>query len=183
MRILAFGHRRFVGKDTACNLLLTHLRTTLRGKSIAKKGFASKLKAVAHDLWAWAGLKDEDYYEEHPKEKERMLIGIHKTPRDIWIELGNKMREIDDTVWLNQLFLGTKYDILLIKDLRYPNEAQHVMQNNGFCIRIDNPREEHRGDVADNALKDWDAWDRVIVNDGDLASLNQKVIALAEELL
>lgn len=182
MRIIAFGHRRLTGKDTCCNLLVTHLRLSRKNIRVIKKGFASKLKSISHDLYAWAGLHDEDYYEDSSHLKDEKLPLIGRSPRDIWIDVGNKMRDQDPEVWINVLFKAQNVDLLLIKDLRYINEAETVLKFKGTLIKVENPSQPEYDDVADSNLASFQGWDRVIVNDSSLQDLNKKVIELAKEL-
>lgn len=179
--IIAFGHRRFVGKDTAADFLVSQLRTTTRRLNIIKTGFATKLKAIAFDLYSWAGLQEEAFYEKYTHLKEIKLPLMGKSPRDVWIELGNKCREINPDTWINQL-LRRKVDILIIKDLRYNNEADAVKNHKGILVKIEKPGIEEFNDPADSALKYFTDWDHVIVNDGDLKELNNKIIKLSEIL-
>lgn len=180
--IVAFGHCKYTGKDTFANFLMTHLKVNdgRRGRLIRKTGFATKLKSVCHDLYGWAGMQGEQYYEDNPEKKDEMLPALGKTVRRIWIEVGNYLREVYPETWV-EFPLQIKCDVLLIKDLRYPNEAEAIQRKGGLCIRIDNPRVEYTDDEADRALKNWSRWDGFIINDGDLASLNRKAIDFARE--
>jgi hypothetical protein len=181
--LVGFGHRRYVGKDSVCNFAISHIRQIQRNKLVIKTGFSSKLKAVAHDLWGWAGLRDEDYYEDHPMEKDTIIPVLGKSAREIWIELGTTVgRAIYPDTWLD-FVLHKKCDHLFIKDVRFVNEADGILKMGGKIYRVDNPQIEKCGDVADTGLEGYDRWTGVIVNDGDLSSLNKKAIVLMESLL
>jgi len=144
-------------------------------------GFADQLKDISHRLYGWAGLQDAEYYEIHYKEKENMLPALGKTVRQVWIEVGNKLREVWADTWLDLLFKGTKCDYMIIKDLRYLNEADAVKALGGLVIRIDNPRCQVYDDVADRDLMFYDKWDHVILNDGDMRKFHGHVIAMATQ--
>lgn len=182
MKIIAFGHRRRVGKDTASKLLITHLSCTKPGLKVQTRGFATKLKEVAYDLYGWAGLKSEVYYENHPEQKDIKLPLLFRTPREIWIMMGMSMREIWDGTWpkiaLASIPIHLDLDVVIFKDLRFKNEAEQIKEHGGRCYNIINPREPKHDDPADSALDTWDHWDGEIMNDGTIRDLGKKVIAI-----
>lgn len=182
MKIIAFGHRREVGKDTAATFLVSYLRTNKKGISVRKLGFASKLKEISHSLYSWAGLKDEEYYEQNYKEKEVVLPTLGKTPRQIWIEVGNYMRQVHNDTWLAYLFLGVKADYMILKDLRFPNEAEAVKKHGGLVIRIDRASVQKHDDYADSALAEYKDWDYVWENNGSLREFNSSILDFAREI-
>ena len=181
--IFGFGHRRYVGKDTCANFAVSHVRANRRGIMVIKTGFSSKLKAVAYDLYSWAGLMDEEYYEQHPELKDVIIPAIGKSARQIWIELGTSVgRAIYNDTWLVYV-LKKKCDYLFLKDVRFPNEADAILDSGGYVFRIDNPRIEKYNDVADSALASYDKWSGVIINDGDMTTLNKRVIETIHPLM
>jgi hypothetical protein len=183
MIIIGFGHRRFTGKDSCANFLVTHVRLSKRNILVQKIGFATKMKAMCHDLYGWAGLQDEDYYEQHPNLKDVVLPTIGKSPREVWIEFGTSVgRTIYDKTWI-MYAVNKKADFLFIKDVRFPNEAEEILARGGHVFRVDNPRIPKHNDVADSALAEWTKWSGVIVNDGDLSTLNTRTIAAFQGVL
>ena len=97
--IIAFGHRRRVGKDTATNALIDML--AIRGIPAVRVSFADGLKEVCTDIFGWAGLHGPAHYEEFPQEKEEILLDLGLSPRTIWIETGNKLRQVYEDVWID----------------------------------------------------------------------------------
>jgi hypothetical protein len=185
MKVIAFGHRRRVGKDTAVGFLKTILQHSNSGMNIRKGSFASALKDTAHMLYGWAGLESGEFYDKEANYylKEKVLPAINKSPRDVWIELGNYVRQIYEFTWVDILFQQTQFDIILISDLRYPNEAERILALGGTIIKIDRPEIEQFDDVADSALKDWTDWTETWVNDGDLNGLYKHCQEFAETLI
>lgn len=174
--LIAFGHRRRAGKDTACNFCVTHARTTTKRQLIVKAAFADKMKSMCHDLYAWAGLREGSYYDEHPELKEQIIPALGKSPRQIYIEFGSTVgRAIFEDTWL-EFVLRTKAEQIYISDLRFVNEAKAVLLAGGRVFRIDNPRIEIHHDVADANMKDFKDWTGVIVNDGDLHTFHARVL-------
>lgn len=179
MRIIGFGHRRAVGKDTACTLLYSHLRTTGYAGNVAIGSFAYALKHLCSELF---DLNDPEF---HDKDRSaRDIIPEHCTMsvRDIWIKVGNDMRAIDPDIWVKGLMkIYGGVDLLLVSDMRYPNEVDYIRNHDGLTIKIDRPSEPKFDDIADSALADYTDWDHTITNDGDLKQFNNKVIDLLSD--
>jgi len=179
MKIVAFGHQKGVGKDMAAKFLTTFLKTNYPGLRTKHTGFANKLKDISYQLFKWAGLRRAIYYETHYKEKEIVLPLVGLTPREIWIDIGNRMREIHSDVWINCAINVPDIDILIISDLRFKNEARAI---GGLLVRID--RNVERGtDPAEVDLLNWTDWDLIIDNNGTLQDLNTEIETLAKKLI
>lgn len=172
-KIIAFGYKKGVGKSTAAKFLSTFLR--LQGISTKQVSFAAKLKDVSYQLYRWAGLQRGVYYETHYEQKEITLSLVGKSPRDIWIELGNKVREIYPETWISCALQSDKQDFIIITDLRFPNEAQAIKDLGGLLVRIDRPGQVAGTDPAEVSLDSWTDWDKIINNSGTLNDLNQMV--------
>lgn len=176
MTIIGFGHRRRAGKDTASNFCVTHLRATTKRKLIVKSSFATKMKAICHDLYSWAGLRDGDYYEAHPELKEQVIPLLGKSPRQIYIEMGTSVgRSIYKDTWL-QYVLKASCDFNIIADVRFANEADAILDAGGRVYKVHNPNVPVFNDVADTALDSYDKWSGIIVNDGDLNKFHASVM-------
>lgn len=192
MKIIAFGHKKRVGKDTCTKFLLEHLRTKIAGKNIQRGAFADIIKDIAYLLYGWANLKTRIYYDNHPEEINTPLEqlkcsnGFPLSPRDIWIRLGtNAIRNnVCDETWLYYLINTSKLnniDILVISDLRFPNEANYIKKNNGLIVKVNNNNTPKTDDVADCALDNYNAWDHVIENHTTLHDLYRSVIEFANK--
>lgn len=167
-QIIGFGHRKRTGKDTCARFLVTELRTRYKGISIVKLGFADKVKDVAYQIFGWAGLMPGEFYEEpqnaHLREEILPLIG--KTPRQLWIGVGNGVRQacgLDDA-WLLYALKHNKADVLIFKDLRFPAEADGILAEGGAIYRIDCPWAPVVTDGADDPLQEYDRWTGIIHN-------------------
>lgn len=183
MKIIAFGHRKFVGKDTAARFLATWLRLTKPGVSISVVGFADPIKEITYTIYKWADLQPGWYYEDNPKMKDVILPKIGKSPRQIWIDFGNAIRDkVYEPTWAEFLFNNHPRDYLIIKDLRFPTEAKFVSIYKGYNIEIQNPRIEQVNDGADDQLIGYDGWYKTIINDSDFNVLNNRIIELGKEI-
>lgn len=170
--IVAFGHQKYVGKDTLIKFCIDVLRPKLRGKRIVRRGFADKLYDMCHSLYAWAGFQPRTYYADHPYAKKNVLAN-GKTVRDILIEVGNHMRKYDSDVWINANLRTDDFDVLFVSDLRFPNEFLHCESVKGTLIRVTRPGLEEPTDEADTALNGWeDRWHDLVENNDGLHKLH-----------
>ncbi|MFW9874469.1 MAG: hypothetical protein ACFFG0_15290 [Candidatus Thorarchaeota archaeon] len=180
MKIIAIGHQKGVGKSTLAKFLVTELRVRNKGFKIGKLSFADEVKNISHQLFSWTGLKSGQYYENHYDEKETPL-NFDFTPRDIWIAVGNKMREIHPNVWIEAAFHNCDYDIVIIPDLRFKNEAIWL-ENHGACL-VKIHRDMPRGaDPAEIDLLDWKNWCMEINNKRSLQDLYKEAQKIADYL-
>lgn len=184
--ILAFGHRKRTGKDTACKMFIEYLGQVRPDLIVEHVSFAKKLKACCYDLFGWAGLQPAEFYEleenAHLREVKLELVGL--TPREIWIAVGNKLREVYQDVWVdNALRSPTKAHIRVLSDLRYPNEGGIVEKLGGYSVKMVRPDIPDTDDVADSAMQNYDRWSLVIKNEAGLPELREKVIHLADYIL
>ncbi|HDZ14085.1 hypothetical protein LCGC14_0646510 [marine sediment metagenome] len=181
-KIIAFGHQKGVGKSTAAKFLDTYIRTTRPELRVKSNAFAGKLKDISFQLFGWAGLQRGIYYETHYEEKEIVLPQIGKSPRDIWIAVGNKMREIDPNVWLKNALICPNCDIIIISDLRFLNEAEYIKKQGGVLVKITRTLSNLGTDDAETSLLAYDGWDFKMGNDGTFDDLNNKIESIFREI-
>src|SRR5690606_32569637 len=82
MNFVALGHYSRTGKDTFANYLGQHLKRLCPSFSYAKVPLAWKLKQIAHDLYAWDGMREPEFYDtvEGQPFRDVPLPTIGKTP-------------------------------------------------------------------------------------------------------
>jgi len=184
---IGLGHRKRTGKDTFASMLSGELMYN-KGLRVAIRSFARPLKVQAAQIYGWAGLEVPEVYEQKATEylREVTLPAIGKTPREIWIEFGMKMREIYPDTWLDILLKDENnidYDVIIIPDTRFPNECTGILDHNGLLYRILNDRVEVSDDRADNALVGHEAvWTGDINNNSTLRGLADQARNLADEI-
>ncbi len=187
MKIIAFGYRRGCGKDTLAKMIQRELRLKAGAKRVHVMGFADQLKAVAYGLYGWTGLRPGAYYEENVEAKDQLLANLPNgciTPRDLWIKLGNLLREqLDPDVWINALLKTIHGDVLILKDLRFPGEITSVQDHHGRVMLLNRPGTEGNDSEPDTVLMNETRWDRIIENSGGLTHLHKIACGLAEELI
>ena len=185
MKILAFGHQKRVGKDTACRFAATQLRLMFGLNNIQKKGFADKVKSQCYELFAWGGLQPAHYYDEPSNlaKREEILPLLGMTPRQLWIGHGMACRTYYPDAWIHALLKGTAAEFLLISDLRFPNEAKAIQELGGWVVKIVRPSVPHTSDAADDPLLDFNGWNTQIVNEGSLNDFMIKITAFLEKIM
>ena len=176
--IVGFGHRRRMGKDTLAWFVHRHLHMSVN-TSAAVVPFARQLKVTAYKLFRCVGLQDHEWYDTHSEMREIPLPELGKSPRDLWIEIGNKLRDVDPDIWIRNALDAhprPEADVVLIPDVRYPNEFKAIRDRGGVVVKVLRPGTPESSDVADSALAGMKtgAWDRVILNDGDIDALDRK---------
>lgn len=181
-KIIALGYKKSRGKDSVCNFMKDWLHREHPELKVRKVGFADKLKDIAHQLYGWADLQPGIYYEERYKEKEVVLPKIGLTPRQIWIGLGNSIRDLYEPTWIDYITKGgIKCDVLLIKDMGFTTEATSVRESGGWLLNV-----ERDGPMADDPreteLDSWTDWDGVLSNHGSLEDLHDVVVKQCERM-
>lgn len=183
MKIIAMAYKKGVGKDTLGKFLMTNLRCKAPGVMVKHVAFAAKLKDVCHQLYGWAGLERGVYYETHRNKKEEVLPLIGKSPREIWIGVGNKMREFYSNTWLDYALKGVTAEIIIITDCGFFNEAVAVREAGGVLCKINRDGLAQGTDGRETELDKWTDWDYVVNNDSSFEYLNSIAEKLADRLL
>lgn len=176
---IGFGHRSRVGKDTASKFLNTELR--LAGVKTVHVSFAWKLKEICYDLYGWAGLKQPIHYENFPADRQIKLPILGLTPVEIWVAVGNKLREVYPKTWIDLALRGNKNaEFVIVSDVRYQNEVEAIKELGGRVYKIVRPDAAVLDTVADNALENFTGWDALIENNGTQESLYEKIKTMAK---
>jgi hypothetical protein len=161
------------------------------------KKFAGKLKDIASILTGvpvekfedqefkkedlgveWAYAYPGAYYDDGEPVMVRMSV------RQLLQKLGTEaMRNgLHNNVWVNALFADYKPIKLsqddpsywLVTDTRFPNEADAITERGGILLRIERPGTSTGDHPSETALDDY-PFEHVIMNDGDLNDLINKV--------
>lgn len=176
MKIIAIGHYRRVGKDTFANYLIEKAPKYGPCIRIAKMPWAWKLKQICHELYAWDGLREPEFYETEPGAslREVPLPTIGKSPRQIWIDFGTPaVREkVYGPTWLDYVLRSDhNLDVLIIPDTRFRNEAEAVLDRSGELIKVVRPGYGPGPNVPDRELLGFKGWTNVIGETGDIRDL------------
>lgn len=179
MKIIGLGHYSRTGKDTFADSLAKDIRIRSSGDTKVKKiPFAWKLKDICHQLYSWDGLREAEFYdtEEGAPYRDILLPTIGKTPVEVWIAMGTPaVREnVYQATWIDYLLkTALGLDVLIIPDVRFPNEVKAIRELGGTIIKVVRPGYGPRDTVADKALLGFTGWDYVIGSSGKIAELHE----------
>lgn len=164
MTIIGLGHYSRTGKDTFANALVQSIIQRDTDVQVKKIPFAWKLKQVAHELYEWAGMKPPEHYDTLDGEKDRDIVLplIGKTPVQVWVDLGTPAirEQVYDRTWIDYvLYTEHDADILIIPDVRFPNEVDALREVDAILCKIVRPGYGPRNTVSDRALLGYEGWD------------------------
>jgi hypothetical protein len=171
--IIGFGHQSGVGKDHLAQALRRFSVETPEGRRVGflREAFADRLKCLAFQVFGWAGLNHGTYYDNHREERYIKLPRLGLTPQEVWIEVGNRMRDIHPDVWVQRLLherddAGRRYSIPMITDVRFPNEVEAIKQAGGVVVRVTREGYTPPSTPSDDVLLDFEGWDATFINSG-----------------
>jgi hypothetical protein len=166
--ILGLGHYSRTGKDTLADLLKAEIDRISDPHCVTiKRAFAYKLKELCHATYQWAGLREPDYYdtpEGTPLRTQPLPLLNWMTPVDVWVKFGNAIRDrVSPTTWIDYVLAheASIADVLIISDVRYPNEALATRERGGLLIKVVRTGYGPKDTVADHALLGFTDWDYV----------------------
>jgi len=167
--IIAFGHKKLAGKDTACNYLKYNYKFTQRA-------FATSLKRATKGMLVSNILELET---EEQKQEISPILGI--TYRRILQKMGDCLKkEFGEDIFCKILDQDIKIlrevKNIAISDLRSKTEFEYIQSVGGYCVKIIRPSlstvDTHRSEVELDSISN-DDWDYIIHNDGDLVQLTK----------
>lgn len=185
MKIIGLGHYSRTGKDSLANYLLNEL--VGQGLTAKKIPFAWKLKDICEQLYGWDGLKGAAYYDTKEGEQFRdvKLPTIGKTPVEIWVAMGTPaVREnVYQKTWIDYV-LRTDHgvDVVIIPDVRFPNEVQAIRDLSGWLVKVVRPGYGPKDTVADKALLEFTGWDIVAGASGAMSELEDWAVKIARAI-
>jgi len=181
MLVVGIAGKKRSGKDTVAQMLMSCAERA--GIPTARRAFADALKEeCARMIAAEPGFGQpelEVLYRMHTdstKEKYRLLLQ--------WWGTEFKRGMVSNTYWLDKMqawlsSTGGSYNLVVIPDVRFPNEVEMVKQLGGVIINVRRPgmvmEDEH---ISEKALDTYEAWDSVVINDSDLKTLELEVAKL-----
>ncbi len=125
--------------------------------------FAGKLKQVTHDLFF-------DKFIGSCVGSERTISQMHKNRR-LYVEVGQRMREIDPMVWVNHVVKDSRgCDFAVVDDLRFKNEMIALKKDGWKIVRLKITKEEQikrLGDIYVNSEEHIEGLNSVTETDLD----------------
>ena len=107
--------------------------------------------------------------------KTMPVPGFDITGREFLQNLGKAVRDMNEDAWVNSMMKGYHGQRCIISDTRYVNEANAVQQFGGLCIRVVRPGVGPANSHESETAMDNFPYDAIIVNDGTLEDLRDKV--------
>lgn len=170
----------FAGKDTVGNYLQDM-------HDFEIKAFADPIRAA---LVAMFGLTQSDFA---PERKEHPIDWLDKSPRQLMQTLGTEWgrTHVAADIWCRsmaqRLIIAQRFhqEDFVLTDVRFQEEADMVHRLGGFVWRIERPNAAttqhagHASETAGAAIKP----DRILINDGTIDDLYEKVDAALEKLV
>lgn len=192
MKIIGLGHYSRTGKDTLANAMIEYFGQFFPELVVKKLSFAWKLKKITHELYAWAGVREPEFYETPEGEKARdvVLPLLGMTPVDLWVRFGTDAvrNQVYQNTWVEFVTKGDhQADIVIVPDVRFPNEVAAMQEIGAKLVKVVRPGYGPRKTKADRALLGFTGWDYVVGASGEIAELRRWAVrfgaALSQEIL
>jgi len=188
---IAFSGKAGSGKDTACDYIVDVLKQDKNMGSYKLK-FAKPVYNLADYI--------QGFILGVPIHKDRLLLQTIGTSmkdvygEDVWVNIMRKSingimksnKEIEDNTYYN-----IKPFSILISDLRFKNEADMLRENGFILVRLN--RVMHKDDlsnvattsthISETSLDDYDKFDYIIDNNGQLNDLYAQLHYIMKEAL
>ena len=161
-RLIGFGHRAQVGKDSAAEVLV--------GYGWKRLAFADPIRHVLADMDGNVARLVNAIGWEEAKGLHHVRGKLHATGEILRRRLG---KDCLINYAMSQVTDGT-----VITDVRYPEEAEAILALGGSVVRIDRDAAPVLRFPSEHQLDGWDKWTAVIDNNGTLDELRLKVLSL-----
>lgn len=166
--IIAFGHKKHVGKDLAASYLCQNY-------AFMKARFAFRLKQGVKSMF-----NIHDVESQEGKDTVHELTGL--THRELLQRTGDAMRrEFGDDIFAKLLNIELlcermRTDKLVIADLRTISEAKYLKQyEDAYLVKIVRTTGSTESHATEHELNEFDGWDAVVDNNGTEVQLYKKL--------
>ena len=86
----------------------------------------------------------------------RELFGMTKKDRPLLQQIGMKMREIRESVWLDAVILQSKnHDFVVCDDVRFINEAKNLKDDGWLLVKLDISEDLQKQRLQDTYGDEW----------------------------
>ena len=157
--VVGISGKKGAGKD----LFYSYVKAL--SPSSKRVAFADYLKHIARQQFGLSIEQTDGHLKEKPTQYPNW------TPRRIMIELGQFYRQVDPMYWVKKAFEVIKGmpngSIVVITDVRFPNEADFIRKCGGFMVRLErsNAKREEiypgcstEENISETALDDYKAF-------------------------
>ena len=169
MKIIGISGKKGSGKDTFAKLLQKQIELSTC-KSVRIDSFATNLKYCCALI---SGQPDYLFYNQDMKDRKAGFLNF--TNRELMQKFGDLTRSLDKDIWVKSLFnkyLDNPPEYLIISDVRFKNEAEHIKKLDGVLIRIESDRVKEDNHISETDLDNYSKFNLLIENNID-TSLEQ----------
>ena len=164
--IIGISGKKRSGKDTIYRLI-----KELQGIHPLRAAFGDQIKEEVADV---TGV-EVDHIEEH-KERFRPMLQ--------WWGADFRRHYNGESYWLDKMLAKMQTvagrEVLVITDVRYPNEAELVKKAGGIMIRVDRRTGLEDPHSSENLLDDFEGFDYRLTNNSTLFDLKEKVYRIVD---
>lgn len=164
MKIIGISGKKGSGKDTFAQFLKEELEKQL-GKTVKVDSFAANLKYCCALI---SGQPDYLFYNQDMKDRKAGFLNF--TNRELMQKFGDLTRSLDKDIWVKSLFnkyLDNPPEYLIVSDVRFKNEAEHINKLGGILIRIESDRIKEDNHISEIELDNYSKFNLLIENNID----------------
>ena len=164
MKIIGISGKKGSGKDTFAQFLKEELEKQL-GKTVKVDSFAANLKYCCALI---SGQPDYLFYNQDMKDRKAGFLNF--TNRELMQKFGDLTRSLDKDIWVKSLFnkyLDNPPEYLIVSDVRFKNEAEHINKLGGILIRIESDRIKEDNHISEIELDNYFKFNLLIENNID----------------
>ena len=181
IRLLGISGKRGSGKDTVARLI-QQLQPERHWQIMS---FGDAIKAVCATL---AGEDVAPYYTQAGK--TALLPAFGRTRGEMLQQVGAALRGWNYEIWVQAFFARLPADqFIIVPDVRFPNEAQPILDRGGRMLRVEGDPLRQQGDgtrddshPSETVMDTYEQFSAVLHNAGSRAALEQQVRALLAQL-
>lgn len=179
--IVGLGHTAGVGKDAAAKILITDFGFVRLSIADLIRDFVREIDPIVQcgargEPWRLSDLIDDNAgsYEAVKRRYDEVRRLLQETGRVAREQFGPNF-------WVDQLEAKIGLGRYIITDVRYPSEAALVKKHGGPVFKIFRPGVSPLPHETDMALRDYDGWDGVLLNDKEVEDIQNELLwAVAE---
>jgi energy-coupling factor transporter ATP-binding protein EcfA2 len=174
VHLIGLSGKRGSGKDTVARLL-QQLQPERHWQIMS---FGDAIKAVCATL---AGEETTPYYSQ--RGKAEMLPDFGRTRGEMLQQVGAALRSWDYEIWVKAFFARLPADqFILVPDVRFPNEAQPILDRGGLMLRVEGDPLRQQGDgtrddthPSETVMDTYAQFSAVLHNVGSREALRHQV--------
>ena len=176
--IIGISGKMKSGKDTLASILFNSLKSE---KSVTIISFANVLKEITSYILSKFDKKFDKKLLYSQEGKESFFKPLYVTLREFLQKFGCFMRDLNQDCWINYVKSEmNKYDVVIIPDVRFQNEAEFV-QKNGILVRLESKRCLKSDHISETELDEWE-FNHVYHNDGTIEDLKMFASFLVSDI-